>query len=101
MGHRFVKIIIDHTDRPKAATGQAFDEFNAVLPVLALEKVGVVAVGVSFDPGVLAKSLQEFIAAGHRARERAADPDMMFSRRLSTKHWIKSNQLQNIDWLDV
>jgi hypothetical protein len=101
VGHRFEKVIVDHANRPKTTTGQTFDEFDAVFPVLTFEQMRTMAILVPMDSGVFAEYVQQFVTTRHRARECPADADVMFSGRFPTKHRIERHQLQNVDRLKI
>jgi hypothetical protein len=97
LGHRFVKIIVDHTNRSKAATGKALHELDAVLTVFTLQEVSAVPIVLAVDSGVLAESVQQFVAAYHRAGEGPADSDVMLPSRFPPDHRIESHQFQHVN----
>jgi hypothetical protein len=101
LGHRFVKIIVDHANRSKSATGKALHELDAVLTVCTLQEVSAVSMVLPVDSGVFAESVQQFVTACHGTGEGAADSDVMLPSRFSPNHWIESNQFQHVNRFDT
>jgi hypothetical protein len=54
----------------------------------------------TFNAGRRTQILHQLIATRHRATERATNPNVRFSRGFLAKHWIKSDQLKDIDRLE-
>lgn len=99
-GDGLMEVVIDHADRAEAAGGEAFCEFDGELAIAAHgDGVVVVRVG-TVDAGVLAERFHQFVAAGHGARERAADPDVVFAGSRLAEARVEGDDFGDLDVLE-
>src|SRR5205823_962978 len=97
----FVQLFVNHTHRGGVATGKTFHEFDAVVPVGA-DRDGMMhffPITRVPDSERRAQIFHQLESARHRATKRPANSNMRFAGRLLAKHWIKSNQFENVDRL--
>src|SRR5204863_4030690 len=93
----------NHAHWRGVATGQTLNKFDAVSSVGADGDwiMHFFTITRALDSRTRAQNFHQFQSTRHRATERAADPDMRLSRRLLAEHWIKSDQLENVDRLQA
>ena len=95
----FDEPVIDQGNRRGAATGQTFDELDGVFAVRAVHPVTVV--GRVHGPGSTEQFLADLVGSGHGTGQGAADAEGGFAGRGLAKPRVKSDQLEDIDRLEV
>ena len=95
----FNEIVVDERDGRGAATGEAFNEFDAEFPVGGGWRS--LAVAMMFAMRVETHSLAEFflhlVASSEGAGEGAADADDGFSGLLAAEPRVESDKLEDVD----
>src|SRR5205085_5386825 len=98
-----MQTVIDHANRRGAAARQTFDKLDAVISVSANGNRRVSracgTTGSSLNSRGRAQIFHHLITSSHRATERATNPDVRFAGAFFAQHWIKRDQLENIDRL--
>ena len=95
----FDKLVVHQCHGSGTATGKTFDELDGVTSVGRVHPVTVVVRGIS--SGGTTKRLAHLRRTGHGARKRTADADGCLARGGLTKPWIKRDQLEDVDRLEV
>src|SRR5947208_979779 len=90
---RFVEIVVAHHHRGGAATREAFDKLDRVFAILRCLRT----VRVSIQSQTLTEMFVKFARAAERAAQRAANFQMKFPKRLASEHWIKRDDLVDVD----
>src|SRR5439155_1570099 len=93
----------NHADGRGAAACQAFNKLDAVVSIRANSNgiVHSIAIRRALDFKARTQIFHQLETASHRATECAADANVSFASRLLAKHWIKGDQLKNIDGLQA
>src|SRR3954454_23859662 len=97
-----VQFFPNHADWCGVAAGQTLNKFNAVISVRAdrYRIMHFFTITRALDSKTRAHVFHQFQSASHGATECATDPNMRFSGRMLTTHWIKNDSLENVDRLE-
>ena len=95
----FDEPVTDQGNRCGSATGQTFDELDGVFAIRAVHPMTVV--GRVHGPGGAEQFLANLVGSGHGTGQGAADADGGFAGRGLAEPRVKSDQLEDIDRLEV
>src|SRR5580765_557767 len=90
-----MKHLIAHHHRRRAATREAFDELDRMLPILRR----LCAVLFRVQTQLFAEMLMQLIRPSQRATQSAANTQVVFTHGPQMQHWVKRRQLVNVDRL--
>ena len=98
-----MQFVIDERHGRTSATGQALDELHAKFSIRRRRRRAAIAVmfRVRVESDDSAKPLLDRVAAGHRARQRAANTYDRLAGSFPAKPWIKRDKLVNVDRLKL
>ena len=95
----FDKPVADQGNRRGAATGETFDELDGVFAIRAVHPMTVV--GRVHSAGGAEQFVADLVGSGHGTGQGAADADGCLARRSLAEPRIKSDQLKDVDRLEV
>ncbi len=96
-GDGLEEVVVTHENGAGAATGEAFDEFEAELMV----RGGLDAVGVGIEAELVAQVTMEGVRTGKGTAQGAADPEMKPAGGLLAEHRVEGDEFEDLDRLEV
>jgi hypothetical protein len=98
-----VQLVANHARWRGVAAGQTLNKFEAAISVRADRDwiMRFFTITGALDSPTRAQIFHHFQSTGHRATERAANPDMGLPGRMLSEHWIKRDHLENVDRLEA